>query len=145
MKSYFIAANIMPFPTIFLLKENDLTYASASRFVHNFKEGEIIEVPFPYSDLSGFKTRPALILAVSKMDLTIAFFSTHLSWAAFEDIIFLADQENGLHSTSLLRVSKIFSIHPGMVFRKLGEIGEDELHAVRWSLDSYFRGKKWPE
>jgi hypothetical protein len=79
------------------------------------------------------------------MDLTIAFFSTHLSWAAFEDILFLADEQNGLHSISLLRIAKLFSIHPGMVFRKLGKIAEDEMAAVRWSLQSYFKRQKWPE
>jgi mRNA interferase MazF len=145
MKCYFKLRNSIPVPAIFLLQENDWTYAAASRPIHYFKEGDVIEVPFPYSDLSGFKTRPALVLALSKMDLTIAFFSTHHSWAAFEDILFLADDQNGLHSTSLLRISKIFSIHPGMVFRKLGKIEEDEMGAVRWSLQSYFSGKKWPE
>ena len=114
------------------------------RPVDDFREGEIVEVPFPYSDLSGFKTRPALVLASSRMDLSVAFFSTHLSWAAFEDVIFKGNERNGLNSVSLLRISKLFSIHPRLVFRKLGRIEEAEMEVVRWSLKSYFNWKTNP-
>jgi hypothetical protein len=63
---------------------------------------------------------------------------------AYEDVLFIGDRHNGLNSISLLRVSKIFSVHPGIVNRKLGRITEDELAAVRWSLKTYFNQKKWP-
>ena len=47
MKSYLISGDIIPVPAILLIQENEWIYASPSRIVHHFKEGEIIEVPFP--------------------------------------------------------------------------------------------------
>jgi len=138
MKENNNAINIIPLFGELIFGE-DSSHYSAYRPVDDFREGEILEVPFPYSDLSGFKTRPALVLASSLMDLSIAFFSTHLSWAAFEDVIFRGNENNGLSSVSLLRISKLFSIHPRLVFRKLGRIEEAEMKVVRWSLKSYFK------
>jgi|GEM_PF-200049 mRNA interferase MazF len=141
MKKRISAIDIIPFSEVAVFGEGTSQYFTCRPWIE-FREGDILEVPFPYSDLSGFKTRPALVLAGSRMDLTIAFFSTHLSWAAFEDVIFKSTEKNGLVSVSLLRVSKLFSIHPRLVFRKLGRIEEDEMDVVRWSLKSYFSNRK---
>ena len=35
-----------------------------------YDQGEIILIPFPYSDLTGFKKRPALIISNSKLNET---------------------------------------------------------------------------
>jgi len=40
------------------------------------KKGDIILVPFPFTDLSGSKNRPALVIADSELDVTVAFIST---------------------------------------------------------------------
>ena len=138
MKENNNAITIIPLTGELIFGE-DSSHYFPYRPVDDFREGEILEVPFPYSDLSGFKTRPALVLASSRMDLSVAFFSTHLSWAAFEDVIFKGNERNGLNSVSLLRISKLFSIHPRLVFRKLGRIEDDEMDVIRWSLKSYFK------
>ncbi len=36
-------------------------------------KGGIIRIPFPFTDLSGNKLRPALVLAVDRDDVTVAF------------------------------------------------------------------------
>lgn len=139
-RTYWIAPTLHPL----LFREDQWIYSSDARQRPDYHEGEIVEVPFPYSDLSGFKSRPALILAVSKSDLIVAFFSTHLSWASYEDIILLPDEKNGLHSASLLRVGKLFTIHSGIVYRKIGNIGNDDMEAVRWCVSSFFSGHTFP-
>jgi mRNA interferase MazF len=41
-------------------------------------KGDIILIPFPFTDLTGVKTRPALVLVSKSEDLTVAFISSQL-------------------------------------------------------------------
>ena len=119
-----------------LVKEEELFYETENR--HRFSPGDVVEIPFPYTDLSGFKTRPALILAVSRTDLTVVFISTHISWMAFEDMLLLPDKNNGLKTISLVRIAKLFSIAPRLIFRKIGQLKTEDLQAALWCARLYF-------
>ena len=125
--------------------ENGWIYAGSAKINPVFKPGDVLELPFPFTDLSGFKTRPALVLARSKTDLIVAFLSTHITWAAWEDMILKPSPENGLSSLSLLRTGKLFSIAPQLVYRKIGELSSAELQAALWCLKACFSGDCWPD
>jgi mRNA interferase MazF len=142
--SYSKASFLACLPDYFFLKEEPWIYGSSPSQGPDFEPGDIVEIPFPYTDLSGFKTRPALVMAISRMDITVAFISTHLSWMAYEDFILLPGGNTGLKSPSVVRISKLFSIDPKLVFRKIGQTESMEMEAAIWCLKTYFSSGKWP-
>ena len=60
------------------------------------KKGDIILIPFPFTDLTGNKNRPALVLVDREMDVTVAFISTQLKWQEETDVLLKPTVENGL-------------------------------------------------
>ncbi|MEK7113815.1 MAG: type II toxin-antitoxin system PemK/MazF family toxin [Patescibacteria group bacterium] len=86
-------------------------------------KGKIVLVPFPFTDLSGQKIRPALVLSVeSKGDDFIACFISSKSndkVGAF-DLKVKADKQNGLKADSIIKVSKIATLEKKIA---IGEIG----------------------
>ena len=84
------------------------------------KKGDIVLIPFPFTDLTGTKNRPALILIDSYEDITVSFITTQLKWQEKFDIRLESSEENGLKKTSLIRLSKITTIDKELVIGKLG-------------------------
>ncbi|MEA1785281.1 type II toxin-antitoxin system PemK/MazF family toxin [Arenibacter sp. GZD96] len=94
------------------------------------KKGDIVLIPFPFTDLSGLKNRPALILAVGEADVTVSFMTTQLKWQEDFDVKIEPMQTNGLKKTSLIRLFKLATIDKDLVLGKLGELSDEELKKV---------------
>ena len=93
-------------------------------------KGDIVLIPFPFTDLSGTKNRPALILTGGEDDITVSFITTQLKWGEEYDLKIDPTQINGLKRTSLIRLSKLATIDKDLVIGKLGNLSKDELIAV---------------
>ncbi len=86
------------------------------------KKGDIVLIPFPFSDLTGNKNRPAIILIDSVDDVTICFITTQLKWQSDFDIIVQPTKLNGLKKTSLIRLNKIATIDKELIIGLLGQL-----------------------
>lgn len=86
------------------------------------EKGDIILIPFPFTDLSGSKNRPALVLVSGEMDITLAFISTQLKWKEDTDILLKPTKENGLKTDSIIRLAKLATIDKDLAIGKLGRI-----------------------
>ena len=62
-------------------------------------KGDIVLIPFPFTDLSGIKNRPALILVDGEVDITVSFITTQLKWQEDSDVRIEPTQTNGLKRT----------------------------------------------
>ena len=86
------------------------------------KKGDIVLIPFPFTDLSGSKNRPALVLVSGEMDVTLAFISTQLKWKEDTDVLLKPTKENGLKIESVVRLSKLATIDKELAIGRLGRI-----------------------
>ena len=98
------------------------------------KHGDLILVPFPFTDLSGSKVRPALVLIASSLDVTLAFITTQLQWQESTDVLLTPDSLNGLKKPSLIRLSKLATIDAILVQGRLGSLNTPQLQAIHQNL-----------
>ena len=91
------------------------------------KKGDIVLIAFPFTDLSGNKLRPAVVLAASALDLTVCFITTQLHWQEPSDMLILPTSDNGLKKQSLLRISKLATIDKVLAKGLLGKLNFNEL------------------
>ena len=106
--------------------------------------GDLILVHFPFTDLSGQKLRPALIVGHSAGDdLIVAFITSHTGTAmtSAEHLLGSADTEfrsTGLKASSVVRLNKIATLHRMLIRRRIGRIGPRTARAVAGCLRYVF-------
>jgi len=103
-------------------------------------KGTIVLVPFPFTDLSGQKVRPALILAVQKKgeDCIVAFISSNTDGAGAFSVSIPATPTNGLKVSSVVRIDKIATLQKKIFLGELGKLEPKHLSAVDKKLSVLF-------
>ncbi len=97
-------------------------------------KGDIVLIPFPFTDLSANKLRPAVVLIQTETDLTVSFITTQLKWKEPTDIEIAPSQLNGIKKTSLIRLSKIATVDKTLAIGKLGELQSNEITKLNSNL-----------
>ena len=90
-------------------------------------KGDIVLIVFPFTDLSGTKLRPAVVLIESTFDLTVCFITSQLQWQEATDVQLLPNINNGIKKQSLIRTSKIATLDKSMAKGLLGKLTDVEL------------------
>ena len=98
------------------------------------KKGDILLIPFPFTDLTGQKNRPALVLITADTDITVAFVTSQIKWQDEHDLKLEPSTENGLKKTSLVRLSKLATIYNELVIGKLGSLTETDIQQLNKNL-----------
>ncbi len=96
--------------------------------------GDIILITFPFTDLSGSKLRPAVILADTNEDVTVTFVTTQLKWREPTDVLLNPTFNNGLKLPSLIRTSKIATLDKTLIKGRIGKLTVDELRGLNEQL-----------
>ena len=106
--------------------------------------GSVVLVPFPFTDLSGRKRRPALVVSPEgfhEEDLILCAITSQLpeklsEWEASleaEDMV-----EEKLPKRSFVKVGKLFTMHRNLIARKFGMAKEQKLQEVLGKLRTLF-------
>jgi mRNA interferase MazF len=102
-------------------------------------KGDIVLITFPFTDLSGSKLRPAVILTDTTIDLTVCFITTQLEWQEITDVQIVPTSFNGLKKQSLIRVSKIATLDKTLAKGLLGRLTSSELSDLNDKLKTLLR------
>lgn len=108
------------------------------------KKGDIVLIPFPFTDLSGQKNRPALILASSEKgeDVIVAFISSRAEKPRPFDVPLKEGRasfiETGLKTSSLIKVNKIATLEKKIILGELGRLESNIQKEVNRKLKALF-------
>lgn len=97
-------------------------------------KGDIVLITFPFTNLTGNKLRPAVILADSALDFTVCFITTQLQWQEATDLELIPNEINGLRKPSLIRTSKIATLDKTLAKGLLGKLSSNELSELNNKL-----------
>lgn len=97
-------------------------------------KGDIVLIPFPFSDLSGNKCRPAIILIDSNDIVTVCFITSQLKWQSAYDILVEPTKLNGLKKVSLIRLNKFATIDKELILGLLGRLDDHYLESLNKNL-----------
>jgi mRNA interferase MazF len=97
-----------------------------------FIKGEVVVIPFPFSDLTQAKRRPALVIAELEGDDLILF---QITSQAIKDKYAISINDNnfemgGLKKPSNIRPNRIFTADAHLVLYRIGKLKAEKLAEV---------------
>jgi len=97
-----------------------------------FIKGDIVIVPFPFSDLSSSKRRPALVLAdLNGNDLILCQITSQAVLDELAVTIAFSDIENGtLNVVSNARPNKLFTADESIILYQVGSLNKNKLNEI---------------
>jgi mRNA interferase MazF len=92
----------------------------------SYHSGEIILLSFPFTDVTGVKRRPALVLLdTGDEDIIVARVTSQAVQAIF-DVELVEWRQAGLLLPSVVRVDKLATLGKGLVERRLGMLTSND-------------------
>jgi mRNA interferase MazF len=95
-----------------------------------FVKGDVVVVPFPFSDLTQAKRRPALIVAsLEGKDLILCQITSQIISDRYAIILQSSDfSEGGLSQNSNIRPNRLFTADRGIILYKAGQVKLEKLN-----------------
>lgn len=107
-----------------------------------FKKWDIVLVPFPFTDLSSAKRRPALVVSPNLYnagrDIVIAYLTSQINTSPrFRDYKLQKWKEAGLPKISMVRM-KFATLDQNIVVRKLGALQHIDCEEAEKNIIAFF-------
>ena len=110
------------------------------------KQRAIVLIPFPFSDQSGTKVRPGLIISNTKYnihgnDVLICTISSVLAKSPYTVLLSPEDLDEGvLYEKSAIKVENIAKIQKSLIIKTIGSIKQATFQKVQTRLTELFSG-----
>jgi mRNA interferase MazF len=107
-------------------------------------KGKFVLVPFPYTDLTASKLRPALVIYEGRRDVVVSFVSSRISTKPPCPSIEIAEghpefELTGLKMSSIIRLDKVATVLKDIVVGELGEAGPRLTEEINEKLAEIYR------
>lgn len=108
-------------------------------------QGDILLLPFPFSDLSGKKVRPVLVLSGknynnSSEDIVVCALTSQIKLTDYSIIIDNKDLKTGkLFQQSCVKIDSLFKISSKLVIKKIGSLQRTKLNNILTILRIIFQ------
>jgi Growth inhibitor len=107
-----------------------------------FAQGEVLVLPFPYSDKLAEKKRPAVVISRPSLErahglVWVAMITSDRGASRADDVPISNLTRSGLPAPSLVRPVKLATIEPARVLRVAGALTKSDLSAVLQAIQKY--------
>lgn len=106
--------------------------------------GDVVIVPFPFSDLNGTKRRPAAVIAEAEHGDVILCQITSRPWSS--DTAIRVDESDvvgeGLRRASYARADKLFTASASLALRSVGRMRAQKLRELRAAARGLFEDEQ---
>lgn len=104
----------------------------------SYRRGDVVLVPFPFTDLSSSKQRPALVISADAFntirdDVLVAAITSQIPAPLAADEFMIPGSELtacGLPKPSVLKLSKLVAVHHQLVIKRIGVLPAPTLAQV---------------
>jgi mRNA interferase MazF len=111
------------------------------RFGMMHKQGDIVLIPVPFSDLSNRKQRPVLIISNNDYnqmtnDILVVAITSQLKDLDYSVVIEQKDLDEGtLKVTSAVRADKVYTLSNEIIRKRFGKVNTEVLNHVRSKIE----------
>ncbi|MDX2188812.1 MAG: type II toxin-antitoxin system PemK/MazF family toxin [Bacteroidota bacterium] len=104
------------------------------------KFGDILLIPFPFSELTSVKARPAMVIAETKdkyKDIIVAAISSVIPESTTSnEIIISPSQSNKLKVKSVLKIDRIVTLKKELIIANLGNLDSSSIQKAKETFHS---------
>jgi mRNA interferase MazF len=104
-------------------------------------KGTLVLTPFPFTNLSGYKIRPALVVHAhqNSEDCIVAFVSSVERKLGLYDIVLAPTNENGLKGESVVKINKLATLEKKAIIGEIGKLDTVTLKKIDEMIRKVFQ------
>src|SRR3989338_548907 len=108
--------------------------------MEEFVKGDVLVLPFPFSDLSESKKRPALVVAILEGDdIVLCQITSEARFDSYSITLTNSEFKKGsLNLTSMIRPNKLFTADKSIILYKIGSLKESKIKEVENGIVDIF-------
>jgi len=109
--------------------------------MEEFVKGDVVVLPFPFSDLSKSKKRPALVVAnLEDQDIILCQITSEVRVDNYSIVLSNNDFKKGsLNLTSIIRPNRLFTADKSIILYKIGSLKESKIKEVEEGIIKIFK------